>query len=107
MSFEDRYAENWRKASYEAKKLTNFKCVLCASNCTETHHALYRDKRGMIAGREIPGVHIFPLCDRCHSVAHSSKNWRRDPVCPELGNRNTPDFYRKLRFGWLAKISGN
>ena len=32
---------------------------------------------GAIAGREITGLHIFPLCTKCHGIAHSKRNWRK------------------------------
>ncbi|MEH1788382.1 MAG: hypothetical protein V7L23_23060 [Nostoc sp.] len=106
-----RYADNWAEISKECKRLNNYKC--CYSGCNqksaETHHALYFDKQGVIAGREIAGVHIFPLCDQHHDEAHSKINWVRYPKGlpqashsnPVLSNRNTTRFYLKLRQGWL------
>lgn len=102
--YEIRYARNWKEISQFTRQLTHHRCVLCGQRSTLTHHALYRDKQGAIAGREIPGIHIFPLCDRCHSknygCAHHCFNWRKDPNYPELGNKNTPQFYEQLRQGW-------
>ncbi|MGB3205203.1 MAG: hypothetical protein WBB28_09460 [Crinalium sp.] len=102
-----RYAANWSELARQAKRLTAGKCCLCDEPATEVHHALYKDKEGAIAGREIPGVHVFPLCDRHHSNepggAHHRSNWRRDKYRPELGNKNTPSFYTKLRQGWLQR----
>jgi hypothetical protein len=95
-----RYADNWTDISFQAKFLTGYKCVLCHIKCFETHHALYADKLGSIAGREIPGVHVFPLCARHHKEAHSRKNWIHSSN-PVLGNRNTVSFYLRLRQGWI------
>lgn len=100
-----RYADNWGEISLQAKLLTKYKCCFlnCRSNCVETHHALYSDKLGMIAGREVPGVHVFPLCQKHHKLAHSKRNW----ICamnPVENNRNTPAFYLQLRMGWDAVI---
>jgi hypothetical protein len=96
-----RYSDNWGEVSYQAKVLTKFRCSYpgCSCKCVETHHAIYSDKQGMIAGREIPGVHVFPLCDRHHKLAHSRKNWIRS-MNPVSGNRNTSAFYLLLLQGW-------
>ena len=102
-----RYAANWTEISAQAKRMTNGSC--CYPNCdnpaTETHHVLYKDKQGAIAGREQPGVHVFGLCEEHHQLAHSPRNWRKDYRCPELGNKNTPKFYLLLRQGWLEKLN--
>lgn len=106
-NYEDRYADNWQEISYKTKQLTNGKCVLCPKPAAHTHHVLYRDKRGAIAGREVPGVHIFPLCMVCHKTAHKRTNWRKDPIYPELGNRNTSRFYKELRAAWVELVNSN
>lgn len=103
-NFNIRYAANWSEISRSAKMQTGGKCCLCDELATETHHVLYKDKQGAIAAREIPGVHVFPLCDQHHAIAHTPQNWRKDYRCPELGNKNTPHFYMKLRRGWLQKL---
>lgn len=109
MKFDARYADNWHQISRQTKDICGGKCCFlgCTQPATETHHAVYRDKRGPVAGREIPGVHIFPLCDGHHRLAHAPKNWARHPREPVEFNRNTPDFYLKLREGWKAKITDN
>ena len=104
--FKARYAENWHQISKRARRLTGGKCILCRKGATSVHHAVYRTKEGKsIAGQEIPGVHVFPLCDRCHKIAHSPQNWEWDRRSPALGNRNTPKFYLELRNGWLGAIA--
>ncbi|MFN6572436.1 hypothetical protein [Dendronalium sp. ChiSLP03b] len=105
-----RYADNWAEISRECKRLNHYKCCYpsCRRKAAETHHALYLDKSGAIAGREIAGVHIFPLCGQHHDEAHCKTNWVRCPKglpqashCdPVLSNRNTTRFYLKLRQGW-------
>jgi hypothetical protein len=60
----------------------------------------------MIAGREVPGVHLFPLCMKHHKLAHSKRNWiqAQNPV---KNNRNTPAFYLQLRMGWDILVRKN
>ncbi|MBN3946754.1 MAG: hypothetical protein HWQ38_09755 [Nostoc sp. NMS7] len=100
-----RYADNWTEISRECKRLNNYKCCYsgCCQKSTQTHHALYFDKLGSIAGREIAGVHIFPLCDQHHDEAHSKSNWVRSHSNPVLNNRNTTRFYLNLRQGWQGR----
>jgi len=102
-----RYAENWGTISRFTKDTIGGTCCYpgCPESSTETHHALYKDKEGAIAGREIPGIHVFPLCDQHHKLAHNRRHWRKDPYKPELGNKNTPSFYLLLRKGWQDKKS--
>ncbi|MEH2393846.1 MAG: hypothetical protein V7K21_20005 [Nostoc sp.] len=101
-----RYADNWTEISRECKRLNRYKCCYlgCRQKAIETHHALYFDKQGSIAGREIAGVHIFPLCSQHHDEAHCFINWVRSHFNPVLNNRNTARFYKRLRQGWLSKI---
>lgn len=106
-NYGDRYADNWRQLSAEAKHLANGRCCYpgCSEPAAQTHHAYYQDERGAIAGREVPGESIFPLCDRHHSEsdpagAHHWKNWMKDPFNPALGNRNAPEYLAALRQGW-------
>lgn len=108
--YDIRYAENWPEISRLAKRLTGGIC--CYPSCTrkaiETHHALYHDLDGnSIAGRERPGLEIFPLCQRHHELAHFPKYWRKDSKNPVLNNQNTPEFYRLLRQGWKEKVNEN
>lgn len=100
-----RYAKNWSSISLQCKQLTKFKCCYpgCHSKCVETHHSLYYDKQGAIAGRELPGIHVFPLCDTHHKLAHKKSNWITNKSNPELGNKNTSGFYLVLRNGWLER----
>lgn len=108
-----RYAENWRQTSKNCKDSTNGICCYpgCYESAVESHHALYFDKLGAVAGREVSGVHIFPGCAehvsmKCCSLpdnAHNWRNWIRPKKNPVLGNRNTAIYYKKLRQGWLEK----
>ena len=106
VNFEDRYAPNWPETSRLARSLTNHQCVLCDRPATETHHALYADTEGEIHGREIPGVHVFPLCCECHQGdggAHDVANWHSQLNDQARGNHQRPEFYKRLRSGWLLK----
>jgi hypothetical protein len=102
-----RYAANWGKTSYDCKARIKFKCCLCSSKATETHHAVYSDAAGLIAGREIAGVHIFPLCDRHHDEAHKPENWIHHHSNPVAGNRTTASYYSRLLMGWNGCIRKN
>ena len=105
-----RYASNWRQISLECRQSTNNKCCFlgCSKEAIESHHALYFDKEGAIAGRELIAVHVFPLCELHHGKeskdgAHNWRNWIKGHKDPVLGNRNTASYYKKLRQGWLEK----
>jgi len=103
--YASRYADNWNDISLQAKLLTKYNCCFpgCSFKCVETHHALYSDKLGIIAGREIPGVHVFPLCRRHHELAHARPNWIRSTKSAQ-NNRNTSAFYLQLKMGWNAFV---
>lgn len=100
-----RYAPNWNEIRRKALAATDGKCVLCDRDAKEVHHAMYADSRGAIAGSEVPGVHIFPLCKYHHKQAHSSRNWRFDSGNPLFGNRNTDKFLLRLRSEYLMKVT--
>ncbi len=109
MDFDDRYAANWPDISRFTRELADHACLLCDAPAEETHHALYRDRSGAIAGREIPGVHVFPLCRQCHQSdggAHDSANWYGDFKNPAEGNHQSPSYYQKLRKAWIKKVHG-
>jgi hypothetical protein len=107
--FEDRYAPNWPDTSRFTRQLAGDRCILCDAPAEETHHALYLDREGPIRGREIPGVHVFPLCHPCHQSdggAHDSSSWYGDPKHPALKNHQAPSYYKKLRKAWVEKVHG-
>lgn len=102
-SYDKRYGETWRSHTVpKAHRSTKGICCHCHQRPSkEIHHAVYRDSRGAIADREEPGIHVFPLCKPCHeSVAHNSQNWIRARQNPGLNNRNTDEFYNRLRIGF-------
>lgn len=106
-AWDKRYAANWPTLSRRSRELAGDQCLLCSAPATEVHHALYADARGAIAGREIPGVHIFPLCTACHQGeggAHDSAHWFHDFADPIAGNHQSPAYYQKLRSAWVAKV---
>jgi hypothetical protein len=103
-----RYAPNWSQISRQCKELALFKCCLCQRKAVETHHAVYQDAVGLIAGREIPGAHIFPLCLRHHTEAHKPENWIHHHSNPVAGNKTTSSYFLKLLNGWsntLEKVN--
>lgn len=106
LDWKKRYADNWHQVRAQAKELTHNRCCLCFRKAKEVHHCRYRDRRGAIAGREVPGIDVFPLCASHHKQAHHPKNWVRDRRNPVLGHHNTEVFARKLKRGfWLWRMS--
>jgi len=112
----DRYARYWCWISGLAKRVTGGLCCYpgCEYKATETHHAAYlekddRDRLIPTKGREIPGVHVFGLCDRHHSKfkldgAHHPNNWKRGTIAPDyLDAIQEPEFYKKLVEGFKEK----
>lgn len=105
--FDSRYSENWSRIAQIAVKTVNNHCCLCLQrhHYLEVHHAVYCDKISpKIAGKELVGVHIFPLCKPCHHIAHKPENWKKDRQNPVTGNRNTIDFYLRLIDGFNGLI---
>lgn len=102
----------WQEISIEAKSLTGWKCCYpgCQHKASATHHACYQDKNGAIEGREIPGVHVFPLCDSHHDdrenpeSAHHPANWYSGMLSgARLDARNRIEYYKLLVKGWDEK----
>lgn len=107
-----RYAQNWGEISKRCRQRVNYRCCYsgCDERAIETHHAAYSDERGAIAGREIGGIHVFPLCRIHHSRrhkegAHHRRNWKHDFDNPVLGSGNSEKYLLKLRDGWISKIN--
>lgn len=103
IDFDNRYSEDWKARSRLCKRATSNRCCLCGKKGRlQSHHAVYCDKKQQaIAGKELPGVHIFPVCQKCHKdKCHSSKNWIQDRKNPALFNRNTIGFYKVLVKGF-------
>lgn len=108
LNFEKRYAQNWttdfRRGIHQS---VGGVCIHCKKEKSkEIHHAHYKDRRGAIAGREKPGVDLFPLCQKCHGIAHSKGNWIKDKTDPVLGNRNADKFLNQLEDNWKAMAKG-
>lgn len=102
-----RYAPNWGEISLACRKATRRLCCYpdCKKKAIEAHHAVYKDAQGAIAGREVPGVHVFGLCLRHHKEAHLPRHWKKDKKPPpKLDSANTIDFYLKLRKGFCSKV---
>lgn len=105
MNYDDRYAPNWPETSRLTRTICP-NCILCGQPAEESHHVAYRDRQGLVAGREIPGVHVFPLCHTCHmgeGGAHSTTNWHHESNA-ERDNHQSPAYYRKLRAAWVAAV---
>jgi hypothetical protein len=103
MKFSERYTEKWKNKIPKARKQCAFRCCLCLKRklYLEIHHATYKDaKNKKIAGRERLGVHIFPLCKKCHKIAHLPENYIKCSDNPALNNHNTDEFKKKLVHGY-------
>lgn len=102
---ESRYGSNYPFICSITHGLTNGICCCCLNDPSEeVHHVVYRDQFGRIKDREIPGVHVFPLCKKCHdSIAHSRINWRR--YADESKNANTFEFAEFLKSNFV-KLNG-
>lgn len=101
-SYPRRYADNWSQTSRKARNSVAGRCSCCwVRSSDQTHHVQYQDLFGRIAGREVPGWHVFPVCgstdDRgtCHHWLHSGGRWIRNG---ELGSRN------QIRVIWLLRF---
>lgn len=90
------HQKNWSDISWEVRRTTDNKCVLCDRTSTCTHHTCY-------FGPYRAGVDLFGLCDTCHTQAHLARNWWRYRYQGVWRNKNTPQFYKRLRKGWLSK----
>ena len=90
-TYDDRYVGNWKqiaKASHKAVKRT---CCLCRkSKSQEAHHVRYRDWKGAIAGRELPGVDVFPVCLLCHERLHRADAWTQSWKNPVQATNKNP-----------------
>jgi len=99
LDWDKRYSDSWMALTAKARAKVKNHCCLCFKKTgrLECHHVVYSNKKGAIAGSEMVGVHVFPLCKPCHKIAHNKKNWIYDNTDPVLKNRNTVEFYRTLR----------
>lgn len=103
-----RYADNWSEISKKCKDATRGRCCFpgCTKKANESHHAVYRDAQGAIAGRELPGIHVFAQCKVHHSRlnkdgAHNRRNWIKGTKKEHyLDARQTVEYYQKLRKGF-------
>lgn len=102
------HKKRWRSQAKLAKQLTRNRCCLCGKKATEVHHAYYGVRLLCftlpIAGFEIPGWQVFPLCDRCHSnskgCAHNFDNYQVSKLSPWF-NCNRYGYLWRLRIGFL------
>jgi hypothetical protein len=105
-TYADRYADNWSQTAKRSHQATNRVCCLCRNaSSQEAHHVRYRDWRGAIAGRERPGVDVFPVCLPCHEQLHQGGAWVKDWQNPVLGNHQQAVWVRKLQRGY-RRLSG-
>ena len=81
---ERKYGSNWRQIAKNARDDVSGRCVNCFfAKASSVHHARYFCQlRGALTptnkgrpGKEIPGIDVFPVCDRCHGRLHRSDLW--------------------------------
>ena len=98
VKYDDRYAGDYKYTCAITHAATGGLCSWCLCRPSkEIHHVRYRDSLGAIAGREVPGIDVFPVCCVCHrSACHSKLYWVHVPKQPELNNHNTPEFVQLL-----------
>ena len=104
-NYQNRYTQDWYLKARKAREAVNNHCCLCLKRhkYLEVHHVVYcSKKKEKIAGNEKIGVHIFPLCESCHNIAHLPTNWIRDYSNPVLKNHNTVPFYKQLVTGYKS-----
>ncbi len=100
--FDSRYGENWNPNFLaHCHSLTRGKCCYCIRRrSNQVHHVRYARNGKPIAGREVPGVDVFPVCSRCHAELHNDTNWIKSVANPVLGNRNTAESIQRLTDGF-------
>jgi hypothetical protein len=100
---DQRYAANWPKIRAKAHALVGRRCCwrgpTCEGASEEVHHVHYWVRGvGAIAGRERPGVDVFPVCSTCHTALHAPHVWAE---VPDLEARtNTPKAIAQLTANW-------
>lgn len=107
-AFDDRYdATFWTDICALAHRTVNGICCHCMARASqEVHHVRYSDEHGAIAGREIPGEDIFPLCQQCHGLHHTKRYWIKSKVNPALNNRATDDAIELLKNNYEVLANG-
>jgi len=108
--FNDRYRGNWSRIAKRTRRLVFDRCILNPLHrAAAVHHLRYRDGRGTIAGREVPGWDIVPLCRTCHGIVHRKVLWYSAPTNPKANNRQRKWALWRLRlrfWGWCVFLRG-
>jgi hypothetical protein len=108
--FNDRYRGNWSSIAKRTRRLVFDRCILNPFHrAAAVHHLRYRDWRGTIAGREIPGWDVVPLCRNCHGIVHRKTLWYSAPINPKTNNRQRWRALWRLRlrfWGWWLFLRG-
>lgn len=101
LDYSARYPKDYHQRCAIAHKATHHRCCDClVKRSKECHHVAY-------GKGDIPGVHLFPLCKRCHKLrAHNKHNWIIDRVDPVWQSRSVPHYAERLRFGFKLLSKG-
>ena len=92
INWDVRYPEHWDSLKYRTHRATKGVCVVCQKRrSTVIHHSRY------MHNKDTPGVNLFPVCDRCHTLCHTPQTWIKDKGNPLWKNRNTPKWESKLK----------
>lgn len=101
----EKYPEDWTSISlFVRNKLPFERCSYCWINKSEeTHHSLYRICYFIKPRKWASGIFLFPLCKKCHLIAHRQINWKQ--YNNEIYNKNNFIFWLKLFFRYqIIKI---
>ena len=98
LDYSVRYGSNYVGQSANAwnkhQELGNI-CVCCLKRkAKELHHTSY-------GGKPLSRLYDnwFPVCLRCHQIAHKKKNWVISKENPVWKNRSTEEFKKRLELG--------
>lgn len=100
-----RYSAAWIHGKVQGRihRETGDRCCLCHTRkSVEVHHAEYKNFLGKVRDfeNESKGVSLFPVCEKCHKILHSKRNWKYDSKDPVFGSCNTPEIKKRLRLGY-------
>lgn len=100
-----RYGDDYHEICRASHQATGSICCVCLTQATpekpnRNHHSCYRDEYGLIKDREIPGYHVYSVCEDCHiPICHAPENWNK--YDDRSYNCNTEEFIGVLQLGFM------